>query len=207
VSEVLDLQVYSLLARMHEARDDGCRRLREAAEAQAGEIVADAQRRARQRVKEAVIEKRRQVAEHFRRARVELETSRRAERFAALRLQLQEGIAALPAALAARWADPAARQQWCRQVLDGAATALRPGKWAITVAAGLAPDERATLAAAAAALAREPVEVREDAGIEAGLVVEHDGARYDGTVRGVMADHNGVQAALLAELADLEARA
>jgi hypothetical protein len=50
------------------------------------------------------------------------------------------------------------------------------------------------------------VELQEGPGLEAGLAVVHDGARYDGTIAGLMADRNRVQAALLAELAALEAR-
>jgi len=205
MSELLDMQVYSLLARMHAARDENCRRLREAASAQAHEIVADARRRARQRVKEAVVEKRRQVEEHCRRARVELETRGRAERFAELGHHLEAGLSALPGVLAGRWADDDARREWCRCVLEGARATLRPGRWVLTLAPGPAAGDQEALAEAASRAAGEPVELREDPALEAGLLVAHDGARYDGTVGGLMADRNRVQAALLAELAALEA--
>ena len=205
MSELLDMQVYSLLARMHAARDENCRRLREAATAQAHEIVTDARRRARLRVKEAVVEKRRQVAEHCRRARVEMETRSRAERFAELGSRLEAGLSALPGVLAGQWADEAARRDWCREVLEGAAATLRPGRWGLTLAPGTGAEEREALAAAASRAAGGPVELREDPALEAGLLVTHDGARYDGTLGGLMADRNRVQAALLAELAALEA--
>lgn len=205
MSELLDMQVYSLLARMHAARDENCRRLRESAAAQAHEIVTDARRRARQRVKEAAIEKRRQVAEHCRRARVEMETRSRAERFAELGSRLEQGLSALPGVLAGQWTDGAARRAWCRQVLEGATATLRPGRWVLTLAPGAGAADREALAEAASRAAGEPVELREDPALEAGLLVAHDGARYDGTVSGLMADRNRVQAALLAELAALEA--
>jgi len=204
MSELLDMQVYSLLARMHAARDENCRRLRESAMAQAHEVVAEARRRARQRVKEAVVEKRRQVEEHCRRARVEMETRGRAERFAELGRRLEEGLSALPAVLSGQWADDEARREWCRHVLEGAAATLRPGRWILTLAPGLGSADREALAEAASRAAGEPVEIREDAALEAGLLVAHDGAHYDGTISGLMADRNRVQAALLAELASLE---
>lgn len=204
MSELLDMQVYSLLARMHEKRDEGCRALHASAEAQAGEIVAEARRRARQRVKEAVIEKRRQVEEHCRRARVEMETHTRADRFADLGRRLEDGLGALPTALAEQWSDPATRRDWCRHVLEGAAATLRPGRWILDLAPGLDADDRDALAKAASEAAGETVEVREDPRLEAGLAVIHDGARYDGTIGGLMADRNRVQSALLAELAALE---
>jgi len=206
MSEVLDMQVYSLLARMHETRNEGCSKLRESARAQGREIVAEARRRARLRVKEAVLEKRRQVEEHCRRARVEMETRSRADRFAGLARRLEEGLAALPAALSQQWSDPAARRDWCRAVLEGAAATLRPGHWSLALAPGLAAAERDALAQAASEAAGEAVDLQEDPGLEAGLAVVHDGARYDGTIAGLMADRNRVQAALLAELAALEAR-
>jgi hypothetical protein len=205
MSELLDMQVYALLGRMHAVRDESCRKLREAAAAQAQEVIADARRRARQRVKEAVVEKRRQVAEHCRRARVEMETRSRAERFAELGGRLEAGLSALPGVLARQWADEAARRAWCRQVLEGAAATLRPGRWVLTLAPGPGAADREALAQAASRAAGGPVELREDPALEAGLLVAHDGARYDGTIGGLMADRNRVQAALLAELAALEA--
>ena len=204
MSEVLDLQVYSLLARLHEARDAGCRELREAAEEQAQQLVREAHHRARTRIKDAAREKRRRVAEHRRRVRVELETRHRDARFTALGERLATGLAALPAALEARWQDQSVRRGWCRHVLDDAAQVLREGDWALAVAPGLGEAERRELTDAATELAGSQVTVEDQPGLAAGLVVTHDGARYDGSVAGLMADRNGVQAALLAELAALE---
>lgn len=206
MSEVLDLQVYSLLARLHEARDAGCRALREASEEQARELIRDARHRARIRIKDAAREKRRRVAEHCRRVRVELETRHRDARFAALGERLATCLGALPAALEARWQQQAVRRAWCRHVLEGAAQVLRKGDWALAVAPGIGDAERRELTAAAAGLAGAKVTVADDPALAAGLVVTHDGARYDGSTAGLLADRNGVQAALLAELAALEQR-
>lgn len=201
---VLDMQVYSLLARMHEARDSGCKLLREAAAEQARQVIAEARRRARQRVKDAVVEKRRRVEEHCRRVRVEIETRRRERRFAELGRRLTEGLGALPGTLAARWARPEERRTWCRHVLDGAAQVLKPGLWTLLVAPGLDQAELAGLAATAAELSGQEVGVEERADLVAGIAVVREGARYDGTVAGLLSDRNAVQAALLAEIAALE---
>lgn len=204
MSEVLDMQVYSLLGRMHELRDSGCRKLRAAAEEQAQEIIGDARHRARRRVKEAVAEKRRQVTEHCQRARVGVESRGRERHFAELGQRLAAGMAALPVALQERWARPGTRDAWCRQVLGGAAQVLRPGEWRLRVAPGLDARERTALVESAAALCGGAVELDEDDSMLAGLVVAHDGARYDGSVQGLLSDRNGVQAALLGELAARE---
>jgi len=204
MSEVLDLQVYSLLARIHETREHGCRRLRESAGDEARQIVAEARQRARRRVKDAVVEKRRRVEEHCRRVRVGLDARRRDELFAELGRRLAAGLDALPAALGERWADAGQRHAWCRHVLDGAGLVLRPGRWTLLVAPGPDADELHELATAAGELAGEApgMEVRDE--LTAGLVIAHDGARYDGTIAGLTASRNAVQAALLAELATLE---
>jgi hypothetical protein len=201
LSEVLDLQVYSLLSRLHEEQDSACRRLREAANEQSAQLVAEGRSRARSRVREAVLEKRRRVDGHCRRVRVKLETRRREEHFAALGKRLADGLALLPDALQARWADEASRGSWCRMVLDEAAASLRRGSWRVEVAPGPTDAERDRLAAQAAGLAGAEVEVAEVASLGAGLVVLHDGVRLDGSVAGLLSDSLRVQAALLADLA------
>lgn len=205
MSEVVDLQVYSLLARIHETRDHGCRQLRESAAAQAGQVVTEARQRARQRVKDAALEKRRRVEDHCRRVRVDIEARHRSERFAELGKRLAAGLAALPAVLERRWADPEGRGAWCRRILDGAAQVLRRGDWSLAVAPGLDPEELGALAATAGTLAGGTVAVEVRPDLQAGLVVMHDGARYDGTITGLTSSRHALQAALLAELAALEA--
>lgn len=204
MSEVLDLQVYSLLARLHQEQDCACRRLREVASAQSAQLVAEGRSRARQRVREAVLEKRRRVEEHCRQVRVKLETRRREEHFAELGKRLSDGLAMLPDALQARWADAAARGSWCRMVLEGAAASLRRGRWRIEVAPALTAVERNELVARAAELAGGEVEVAEVESLRAGLVVLHGGVRFDGSVAGLLSDSLRVQAALLAELGSRE---
>ena len=200
MSEVLDLQVYSLLARLNQDQDVACRELRDAAAAQAAQLVAAAHDRARSRLKAAALEKRRRVEEHCRKVRVKLETRRREEQFAELGKRLGDGLAMLPAALAERWADAEPRGAWCRMVLDGSALAMRRGAWRLEVAPGLSAAERAELAERATTLAGRVVAMEEIAELRAGLAVVHEGVRFDGTVAGLLADGARVQAALLAEL-------
>lgn len=200
MSEVVDLQVYSLLARLNQDQDVACRKLRDAAAAQAAQLVAEAQSRARLRLKAAVLEKRRRVEEHCRKVRVKLETRRREEQFAELGKRLADGLAMLPGALAERWANEESRNAWCRMVLDGAASAMRRGAWRMEIAPGLPPAERTELASRAAALAGSEVDMEEIEALRAGIAMVHDGVRFDGTVAGLLANGTRVQAALLAEL-------
>lgn len=200
MNEVVDLQVYSLLARLNQDQDTACRKLRDAAAAQATQLVTEARSRARLRVKAAVLEKRRRVDEHCRKVRVKLETRRREEQFAELGKRLADGLDMLPGALADRWANEESRHAWCRMVLDEAASVMRRGQWRLEVAPGLSPAERSELARRAAAPAGGEVDIEEIDTLRAGLAVVHDGVRFDGTIAGLLADGTRVQAALLAEL-------
>ena len=204
MSEVVDLQVYTLLARLNQDQEVACRKLRDAAAAQAAQLLAEAQSRARQRLKAAVLEKRRRVEEHCRKVRVKFETRRREEQFAELGKRLADGMAMLPGALAERWASEESRHAWCRMVLDGAASAMRRGAWRMEIAPGLLPAERAELARRAAALAGSEVDMEEIDALRAGLAVVHEGVRFDGTVAGLLANGTRVQAALLDELGAME---
>lgn len=200
MSNVLDLQVYSLLARLHAEQDAGCRKLRDAAAEQSRQLITEARSRARQRIKDAVMEKRRRVEDHCRQVRVRLETRRREERFAKLGKRLDDGLARLPVALQERWADSEARGVWCEMVLRGADATLRRGVWRIEVACGLSPQERDELAASAGRLAGSEVDIEEREQLGAGIAVVHDGVRLDGTIQGLLSDTTRVEAALLAEL-------
>lgn len=204
MSSVLELQVYSLLSRLHAEQEDGCRKLAEAAAVQAAELVAEAHRRARGRVREAVAEKRRRVEEHCRQLRVNLELRRRDVRFGELGIRLAEGLARLPVALAARWSQAEERGAWCRNVLEGAGAVLPAGGWQILAAPGLTAVERDELAARAAVLAGHGVLIEERPELRSGIAVVRGGARYDGTLAGLMSDANRLHAALLAELGAVE---
>ena len=206
MTDVLDVQVYALLSRLHAEQDAGCRKLREAASRQAAGLVDAARQRARARVKEAVLQKRQRVEEHCRRVSVELESKQRDRSFREVSDLLARGLERLPGVLAERWRDARARDEWCRQVLEGAARALRPGAWQVTVAPGLAAGQMQALTESASALAGGPVEVDADPALAAGIRVIHEGACYDGTVDGLLSDHARVEAGLLAELGRKEAK-
>ncbi len=204
MSDVLDLQVHSLLSRMQSERDEACTRLREEATERSSRLVQEARHRARLRVKEAVSEKRLRVREHCRRVQAEVDAKQRDRRFVELSAQLARGLELLPKVLAERWQAGEVRTGWCRQVLVQAAAALGGGAWRVEVAAGLTSAEREALAGEAGRLAGQDVEVAEDGALQAGLRVSRDGACYDGTIDGLLADRMRVQAALLAELGRAE---
>jgi hypothetical protein len=109
---------------------------------------------------------------------------------------LAEAIARLPAALAARWKEPASRRQWITHALGQATRALAPGTWRIEHAAGVEEADR--LAVAATLPAAVTPEWRLDPALSAGLRICAGGNRIDATPAGLMADREALAGALLA---------
>lgn len=205
MSTVLDMQVYALLGRLGSEREDSCRKLAAAASAQAEEIVAEARRRARQRLRDAVRDKRERVTEHCRRVRVDLETKRRDHDFQCLAGAVEAGLARLPRLLEARWRDAAARRRWCEAAIEGAGPPLGRGRWEIEHAAGLDAAGTQRVAALAEAVAGGTCALREVPELAAGLRIRRGGACYDATVAGLTAQRARLESALLAEIAAAEA--
>ncbi len=200
MSTVLDMQVYSLLARLNAEREEGCRRITSEARDEAADLVVEARRRARSQVKAAVVEKRRRVAEHCRRVRTEVEARQRERYFSELGARLAEALEALPQALGRRWQEPDARRRWCESTVGAAQEVLSAGHWQVSVAPGLSAAEREWLVDYAARAAGGTAEVTEDPSLGAGIVVSEARSRCDGSIAGLTADRSRVESALLAEL-------
>lgn len=204
MSTLLELQVQSLLERVRRQRDAECAAATWDAERQVATLLADAKRLARERVRAAAREKRERVAERCRKAAAAAETAGRAAAFVHERELLARAAESLPAALVARWRDPAARLAWARAALRLAARRLVGREWRIAAAPGFAPDERDALLGFARELGAHAV-FDADAG-EAGLVVRTPGASLDATPRGLLADAQAVAARVLAALRSGSAR-
>lgn len=200
MSTVLDMQVYSLLARLNSECEAGCRRITSEARDEAADLVAEARRRARSQVKAAVLEKRRRVREHCQRVRTEVEARQRERYFAQLGSRLAAALEALPRALERHWREPVARRRWCESIVDAAHEVLAAGHWQVSVAPGLSTAERDWLVDYAAQAAGGTAEVAEDPALGAGLAVNEGRSRCDGSIAGLTADRSRVESALLAEL-------
>lgn len=162
---------------------------------------ADAQRKqarsaAGARLRAVFAEQRRQRDAHVAAARARLATQRRLheqQRSAALlRMAWQQ----LPAALLARWQQPAARAQWVAQVLAWARERLAGEAWRVVHA----PDWPAAERAAAAQGLAAGTQFDADPAISAGLKVQCGGNSIDGTLAGLLAERADIEAALLYQL-------
>jgi len=197
---VLATQTEALLGRVAREEEQRTRRVREEAAEQARTIVVRARAEARQRLRQAVEEERRELARAIADRSAALDTEARRAEQAMLRSLIEGAWQRLPAAVAARWEDAPAREEWVRAACEFAVRSLRSHA-AITVEIdpgnGRAAGEQARALLDAAGL--DSVEVREVAGLGPGLRIASGGACVDATVGGILASRERVESELLAE--------
>jgi len=193
---VIELQVAALLRRVHHQRDERIGELRAAGAAQVEEARAAGRREARRLLHAAVRAKQERVRERCRAALAELDASRRKHDFEADARLIDAALAALPAALEARWRDPAARRSWCEHAIGVAAARLVARDWTIALVGDLSAAERAALEAAVAATGARATYTT--SGARAGLAISAGPSRVDATIDGLVADRDAIAARLLA---------
>jgi hypothetical protein len=199
---ILDAQTAALLGKLAVERHGRVSALESAADAQAADIVRRARSEARERIRQAVDDARRDIEHGVAVRRAALETATRRAQQAALREILDRAWRLLPAALAERWQDPAARMEWCRAAC---AQAMRSLLETQALRVELEPATAATLGPcterALRAQGATSVDVMPVPGSGAGLRIRGGDACLDATVAGLLAAQDRVAAELLAEFA------
>ena len=197
---VLQAQIDALLRRVAREQDTRTRRIRDEADEQARAIVARSRQEARARLRQAIDEERRQIERAIADRRAARDTDARRAEQAAVRQLIERAWARLPQAVAARWVDSAAREDWCRAACDCARRSLRD-RSAVVVEVDAEGPAGAGQAAQKLLHAHglEGVAIREVAGLGPGLRIRGGSACVDATVGGLLASRERVEAELLAE--------
>lgn len=198
VESLLEAQTTALLRRLAREQEARTRRLREEAEEQSRDILRRARSEARVRVRQAVAESRREDENAIARRRAAIDTRARRARQQTLRQLLDAAWERLPMALAERWKDGAAREEWvratCRQALRSLLHLER-----LQVEAEPAAVSSIEAAARTALQDAATVEFVAVDGLGPGLRVRSANACLDATVPGLLAARDRVAAELLAE--------
>ncbi len=114
---------------------------------------------------------------------------------------LRQAQPLLQLGLRQRWQDADGRRAWVARCVRQALGSLPAGAWILRHAPGWPPPEQqAVREELGRALGVEP-QLRSDADIEAGLIIDSGGACLDGSLRGLLADRQRLEARLLALLA------
>lgn len=181
-----------------------CSAIAEEASQQAAAIRAQARDEARLRLREAFAQERTRAQSRVAAAQAEVHTLRRLHEQQQASAWLARAWLRLPQALQARWHDAAARQRWVAAALDEATRLLPRGGWRVVHAPGWPADDRLAalqaLAQAPDSHTGAPVEVIEDATLNAGLRVLALGNVVDATLGGLTADRRAIGAQLLAAM-------
>lgn len=195
---VLDLQVETLLGALKAQRDARCREIESAAAHKAEQLLVDSRGRLRERVRTAVVEERQRRETALLDSRHRIETAGRRRVQQQYREYLQEATPRLRDELERRWRDAATRHAWCDMLISEAADRLAEARWTVEHPNDWSGEDTQQLERAFADRGLPPPELREDAAIAAGLRLRLDGACFDATLDGLLADLHAVEARLLA---------
>lgn len=196
----LQASLQALLALVDGDRERQCAQILGEARARATALRSQAQAEARTRLRQTFAEQRRALQAQVAAAQARLATQQRlhAQQRSALLLGLARQQ--LPAALQARWARPAARAAWVARVLDEGHARLPAAGWRVVHAPHWPADERAAAAADLARRGHADAAFEADAGMAAGLKVAAGGNVVDGSLAGLLAEDEEIDAALLRHL-------
>lgn len=176
------------------------RELLDVAERECDEIRDRAKVKARRQLRRAIEELRALEHQRQQQVRAELQTAARHRASTQALEALAAGWPRLPDALARRWRDAGARKRWLDAQLALAQSRLPAAGWVLRHPADWGADDAAALRALLAARGIADARLQPDSEVDAGLVIEADGARLDSTPRALLADRGFVEAALLAAL-------
>lgn len=204
-AQALEHSREALLALVEDDRRARIARIEQQAAGEAAALLGAARDAARARLAEAHAQERRRLHQRLEALEARLATGRRLACQRRLRAELEAAWSALPAALRARWADPARRREWLQCALAAAVAALGAGEWRIAHAPGLDAGDSAAIRAALAQRGIDGAALVEDAALVAGLAVHAGANTLDATLRGLLADRAGLAAQLAAALGALEA--
>ena len=195
-------QVETLIGVLRAHTERRCREIRREANQRADALLRDSRREARTRVHEAVLEERRRRASAIVEAKQRLDTDARRQ----LQMRYQELVELawplLNRELAARWAEPTSRAEWCALLIEDAVRLLGTDDWVVEhpdpATATWSRGDREQLGEALAARGVRKCRFRAAQGFEAGLRIRRGGACLDGTIDALLARRNAVAGRLLA---------
>lgn len=200
---VLEAQVETLLALVEQHRAERCSKLLAEAQERRQALLREAYGEARVRVHEAIVTERRRGQDKLDATRAQLETRARQQQHRTALLLLQHGWELLGQAVLQRWKSAPQRQQWVCDLLRQALQRLPRCSWVIEHPPGWELAECAEMQDQLQAHCGGMPELRADDQIDAGLRICADGACLDGTLEGLLADRNAIEAQLLAQLHNL----
>ncbi|PKM45877.1 MAG: hypothetical protein CVV05_06380 [Gammaproteobacteria bacterium HGW-Gammaproteobacteria-1] len=200
VHSVLDAQVETLLELVERHRSERCTQLLEQAQERRHTLLAQTYGEARTRMHEAIVTERRRGNEKLDATRAQLQTRARQQQHRTALLLLQQGWELLGQSVLQRWKTAAQRRLWVCNLLHQALQRLPRCAWVIEHPPGWDSAECSEQLEVIRRHCGVEPQLRTDDQLHAGLRVCADGACLDGTLEGLLADRDAIEAQLLAQL-------
>jgi hypothetical protein len=191
----------AFLLLVEQSRERRCLALLEAADTEARSLLRSARRDALARVRRAVREQRERQRSALEAVGAELSTQLRLLQQQVLRRWLDEARPRLIEVLEAHWQDAGRRRHWLNAVIELATLVLpTSARWRLQFPAELERDELdRVLRSMTERVGTEP-ELAATPELGPGLRIEAGGATVDGTIPGLLANLEQIEARLIAEL-------
>ncbi|HKJ10731.1 MAG TPA: hypothetical protein VKA76_16705 [Gammaproteobacteria bacterium] len=194
----------ALLELLQEHAEQRCQQIREEAEQQARELVRGAYREARQHVHKGIEEERWHANRRIEAARAQLETRNRQHYRDAVSHTLKRGWHRLERALAMRWRSADTRLLWVGSLVGRGLESLPQAAWRIEHPSDWSTPELGEWKPRIEARSGAPCVFVVDEDLSAGLRICAGGACLDGTLHGLMANREEIEAQLLAHLEEAQ---
>lgn len=199
-ADTVDSRLDELLGVVEAERERRCRELLDEARSEAREIVQRAFRETRARVQQVIAEERASGRARVATTRAHIETRNRHRRHQVIGRLLTRALERLDEAIAARWRDTDARQQWVESAVTHALERLPRREWRIVHAPDWPEGERESVRQRIREQTGVDPQIEPSERISAGLRIHAQGSTLDATPRGLMSDRTVVQARLLVHL-------
>ncbi len=197
---VLEAQMQTLLTLVEQHQRSRCEQVLATARAKRSEIIGQAHHDGRRRMHEAIDTERRNAREKLEATRAQLQTRARQQQHKSALLLLHRGWELLGEAVLLRWKSPPQRRQWVCALLQQAMALLPARQWIIEHPPGWDHGECAELLPPVCEHCGSEPQLRANEQLHAGLRICADGACLDGTLAGLLADREAIEAQLLAQL-------
>jgi vacuolar-type H+-ATPase subunit E/Vma4 len=195
---ILHHQLQRLEDALRRRQEERCREIVANAERNAKQAIRDSRRRLAERQRQAVTEERHRRANELLIARSRIETLKRHRAFTQHEEVLGASWPLLTAALEQRWSDADHRRAWCDMIVSEAAASLLASDWVVEHPVDLPGADRDAIEKRLRQLQREPARLVACDDITSGLRIRAATACVDGSTAGLLRTRQDVEALVLA---------
>jgi hypothetical protein len=196
---IVEAQIQRLLEVVNDYQSEHCQKILEQSRLDARDIVRNAYIKARQRVHQDVLDNRERMKQELAAARAKQHTLDKQQEYMVNQQFLNRAWDLLHRQLERRWRTAAQRQSWARNIFTVATQRLPSGRWTVEHPQDWVQEERTQLVQQILEHTGIAPQLKAVDDFNAGICISFDGATVDGSIKGLTADRNRIEAELLAQ--------